>query len=66
MHGSSQPELEAVAKQIWEIAASEPVTISALFKLCTVCELKIYEAIDELIQSRHFILSDEAVSAKVA
>lgn len=63
---SAKPELEAVAKQIWEIAASEPVTISALFPRCTVCELKIYQAIDELIRSRHFILSDEVVSAKVA
>ncbi len=63
---AANPELEPVAKQIWDIAAREPVTISALFPLCTVCELKMYQAIDELIQSRHFILSDEVVSAKVA
>ena len=50
---AAKPELEAVAKQIWEIAASAPVTISGLFQRCTVCELKIYQAIDELNRAFH-------------
>jgi CRP/FNR family transcriptional regulator, cyclic AMP receptor protein len=64
---SAAPELEAVAKQIWEYAAAGSVTIASIFQHCAVCELKIYQAVDELIQSRQFAWSEETASAaKVA
>jgi CRP/FNR family transcriptional regulator, cyclic AMP receptor protein len=63
---AAAPELQAVAKQIWDFAARGPVTISALFQHCAVCELKIYQVVDELLQSRHFIWSPIATNAKVA
>jgi CRP-like cAMP-binding protein len=63
---AAAPELEAVAKQIWDYAAAGPVTIWALFQHCAVCELKIYQVVDELIQSRQFAWSEETANAKVA
>jgi CRP-like cAMP-binding protein len=60
------PELQAVAKQIWDFAARGPVTISALYQHCAVCELKVYQVIDELFRSRHFVWSTPAANAKVA
>ena len=63
---TAAPELQAVAEQVWEFAVKEPVTLGALFQHCAVCELKIYEVVAELIQSRHFIWSDERAAAKVA
>jgi CRP-like cAMP-binding protein len=60
------PESLAVAEQIWKFAENGPVTIDQIFHHCALCELKIYQVIDELIQSRHFIWSHEARSAKVA
>jgi hypothetical protein len=60
------PESLAVAEQVWKFAENGPVTIDQLFRHCTVCELKIYQVIDELIQSRHFVWSHEAATAKVA
>jgi CRP-like cAMP-binding protein len=60
------PESQAVAEQIWQFAASGPVTVQALFQHCAVCELKVYQVVDELIQSRHFIWSHTAANAKVA
>jgi len=56
----------AVAEQIWKFAENGPVTIDQLFRHCALCELKIYQVIDELIQSRHFVWSHEVASAKVA
>ena len=56
----------AVAEQIWKFAENGPVTVDQLFRHCALCELKIYQVIDELIQSRHFIWSHEAAAAKVA
>jgi hypothetical protein len=60
------PESLAVAEQIWKFAEKGPVTVDQLFRHCALCELKIYQVIDELLQSRHFVWSHEAISAKVA
>ncbi|PZR76000.1 MAG: hypothetical protein DLM73_03735, partial [Chthoniobacterales bacterium] len=60
------PESEAVARQIWDVAAKSPLTISDLFRRCSVCELKVYHIVDELIQSRHFAWSQATADAKVA
>ena len=60
------PESLAVAEQIWKFAENGPVTVEQLFRHCALCELKIYQVIDELIQSRHFIWSHESAAAKVA
>jgi hypothetical protein len=63
---TAAPELQPVAEQVWAFAARGPVTTNALFQHCAVCELKIYEVVDELLQSRHFVWSHDAASAKVA
>lgn len=60
------PESKAVAEQIWELAGGGPVTVRTLFQQCSVCELKVYQVVDELIQSRHFTWSHAAAKAKVA
>jgi len=60
------PESLAVAEQIWQFAAAGPVTVSALFQHCAVCELKVYQVVDELIQSHHFVWSHLATNSKVA
>jgi CRP-like cAMP-binding protein len=56
----------AVAEQIWKFAGNGPITVEQVFRHCALCELKIYQVIDELIQSRHFVWSHEAATAKVA
>jgi hypothetical protein len=60
------PESKAVADQIWQSAAKGPVTVAELFQKCMVCELKVYQVVDELIRSRHLTWSGSAVAAKVA
>jgi hypothetical protein len=63
---AAPPELQTVAKHIWELTAKSPLTISDLFRQCSVCELKVYQVVDELIQSHHFAWSEAAANAKVA
>lgn len=63
---TAAPELRPLAEQIWAFAARGPVTVPILFQNCAVCELKIYQAVDELLQSRHFVWSQVAASSKVA
>jgi hypothetical protein len=60
------PESQAVAEQIWELAAKGPVTVEALFRHCGVCELKVYQVVEELIHSHHFVWSNLATDEKVA
>ena len=60
------PDLQSVAEQVWQQAASGPVTLSGLFRHCSVCELKIYRVVDELIQSHHFAWTSAALTEKVA
>ena len=60
------PESKAVAEQIWQLAAKGPVTVLDLFHHCAVCELKVYQVVEELVQSHHFVWSELAANAKVA
>jgi hypothetical protein len=62
----SPTELRPVAEQIWKLLAGGPVTLSSLFRQCCFCELKIYEAIDELVESQHLDLSRADADQKVA
>lgn len=55
-----------VAEQVWDFAQKGSVTVDQIFRQCAVCELKVYQVVDELLQSRHFIWSHDAASAKVA
>ncbi len=63
---SAKPELLTIAAQVWQLAATRPVTVDELFRRCAVCEFKIYQVVDELLRSRHFIWSHDALNAKVA
>jgi CRP/FNR family cyclic AMP-dependent transcriptional regulator len=60
------PDSLTVAEQVWNFAEKGPVTVDQIFKHCSVCELKIYQVVDELVRSRHFVWSHEATTAKVA
>jgi hypothetical protein len=60
------PESKAVAEQIWELAAKGPVTVLELFHHCAVCELKVYQVVEELVHSHHFAWSNLVADEKVA
>jgi CRP-like cAMP-binding protein len=59
-------DLQPVAEQIWKFACSGTVTLSSLFRHCSFCELKIYEVVDELVESQHLDLSPAGAGQKVA
>jgi CRP-like cAMP-binding protein len=62
----ASPELQPIAEQIWPLAYKGPVTLAGLFHSCTVCELKIYQVVDELVQSQHFDWACDELAHKVA
>ncbi len=53
---NAPPELQPIAEEIWQFAYSTPTPLSAFYHRGAVCELKIYEIIDTLVQSGHFEL----------
>lgn len=50
---SVRTDLQPVAEQIWNFVCRGPVTLSGLFGHCSFCELKIYEAASELVESEN-------------
>jgi CRP-like cAMP-binding protein len=60
------PELQPNAEEIWSVAGRAPVTLAGLFRRCTFCELKIYQVVDQLLQSKHFEWSCREFAEEVA
>ncbi len=58
--------LRPVAEQIWKFVGSGPVILSSLFRECSFNELKIYQAVDELVESQQLDLSSVDAGQKVA
>src|SRR5207253_2162110 len=51
---STVPEyLQPVANQVWEILSHRPTTIEDLYRQCSVCELKLYQVVNQLLSSGH-------------
>lgn len=59
-------ELQPIAEEIWSMAERAPVSLAGLFRNCTVCELKIYQAVDELLQSKQLEWSCREFAEEVA
>jgi CRP-like cAMP-binding protein len=55
-------ELRPLAEEIWQIVYSKPLALSELFRSCSVCELKLYRVVDELVLSQHFDLLPASAS----
>lgn len=58
--------LPALMEQIWRYCAEHKRRLADLYPYFPVCELKIYEAVRELIQTGHLALSADDESQKVA
>jgi CRP-like cAMP-binding protein len=63
---NASPDLQPIAEQIWPLSYKGPVTLASLFRSCTFCQLKIYQVVDELVQSKHFECEDGGSVPKVA
>jgi Cyclic nucleotide-binding domain/Domain of unknown function (DUF4388) len=50
---SARTDLQPAAEEIWSFVCRGPVTLSGLFGHCSFCELKIYEAVNELVESEN-------------
>jgi CRP-like cAMP-binding protein len=41
--------LHPVANRVWELVNHEPLSIADIYRQCSVCELKIYQVVDQLL-----------------
>jgi hypothetical protein len=60
------PELRSVAQEIWKFAGARSVTLGSLYQHSWYSELKIYKAVNELVESQHLDLSPADADQKVA
>jgi hypothetical protein len=58
---STVPEyLQPVANQVWEILSRRPTSIDDLYRQCSVCELKLYQVVNQLLSSGHIFFNAAA------
>ena len=61
------PEISPVAlEQVWRRLLEGPLAVSSLFPRCSVCELKIYQAVQEMVRTGHLALSQVDRSQRFA
>lgn len=46
--------LQPLAEEIWQLAYTTPLSLAMLYQKCAVCELKVYQVVDELIRTELF------------
>jgi CRP-like cAMP-binding protein len=63
---SAPEDLRPLAEEVWQVVYSKPIALSELFRRCSVCELKLYRVVDELVRSKHFDLSSPTSSTEKA
>jgi CRP-like cAMP-binding protein len=58
--------LRGLAEQIWQIAYTMPLPLSSLYAKCSVCEFKIYQVVEQLVEAKLFKLvsPDEAPASE--
>lgn len=49
-------ELRPVAEAIWQVAHDRPIALRDLSRACSFCDLKIYQAVDEMVRTELFNL----------
>ena len=61
---SSAPDyLRPVAEEIWKVVATRPSSIDDVYRQCSVCELKFYQAVNELLSSEQLSFDGPALPA---
>ncbi len=60
------PPLRPVAESVWRLACAHPTPLAGLYPRMCVCDLKIYQAVSELIRTGQLVLSSAPASQKVA
>jgi CRP-like cAMP-binding protein len=63
---SANTDLRPIVEEVWKLVDGGPVVFSSLFRQCSFNELKIYRAVDQLIESQHLDLSPLEDGQKVA
>ena len=56
--GGAHDQLRELAEQILELLARGPKTMGDLYRQCSVCELKIYQVVTELLYSDQVSFAD--------
>ena len=64
--GTIAPRLRAIAEEIWPLSTGGSAVLRDLYPKCEISELRIYQAVHELISTGHFALSATKGTQKVA
>jgi hypothetical protein len=48
-NGDASEELKPLASRIWTLMSKTPRTVGDLYRECSVCELKVYQVVSQLV-----------------
>lgn len=60
------PALRPLAAELWRLRQQRELSLNDLYRHFSVCELKIYQTVHALVESRHLMLSHDELAQKVA
>ena len=63
-NGGAPQELAPLAQKVWDVISKRPATISELYRHCSFCELKVYQVVHELLQSKQLATGDQAAAPR--
>ena len=43
-------ELRTLADRVWQLVSRKPLSLSQIYRQCSVCELKIYQVVDVFLK----------------
>lgn len=62
-NGAAPEHLKPLANQVWALLSAQPKTMRELYRECSVCELKLYEVMSELLYSNQVSFAATSATA---
>jgi CRP-like cAMP-binding protein len=62
-NGDAPGDLKLLANRVWELVSVKPTTIAELYRQCSVCELKVYQVVHELLAGSQVGFAEHATTA---
>jgi CRP-like cAMP-binding protein len=51
-NGNGPEHLSPLANRVWEVLSKRPLSLQEIYRKCSACELKVYQVVHELLESK--------------
>ena len=61
-NGEAPQHLMQLANKIWDAMSKRPLTLAEIYRHCSACEFKVYQVVNELLQTKQVVTADETTT----